>query len=89
MTNAAMQGPVAVIGYGNQGEAHALNLRDAGLEVRIGARAGGVGDARARAAGFVTEEPAAAVGGAAVVAVLLGSYILGNILIVASTLHAL
>ncbi|MEO5746259.1 MAG: ketol-acid reductoisomerase, partial [Terracoccus sp.] len=27
---------VAVIGYGSQGHAHALNLRDSGVDVRIG-----------------------------------------------------
>ena len=30
---------IAVLGYGNQGKAHALNLRDSGLQVTIGARA--------------------------------------------------
>jgi len=32
---------IGVIGYGNQGRAHALNLRDSGLRVRVGARSGG------------------------------------------------
>ncbi len=32
--------PVAVIGYGNQGRAHALNLRDAGADVLVGQRPG-------------------------------------------------
>jgi ketol-acid reductoisomerase len=32
---------VAVLGYGNQGHAHALNLRDSGTRVVVGARAGG------------------------------------------------
>ena len=27
---------VAIIGYGSQGHAHALNLRDSGVEVRVG-----------------------------------------------------
>ncbi len=31
---------IAVVGYGNQGRAHALNLRDRGLNVRVGARPG-------------------------------------------------
>jgi ketol-acid reductoisomerase len=42
----------AVIGYGNQGRAHALNLRDSGLRVRVGARPGGRGEAAAIADGF-------------------------------------
>ena len=29
---------VAVIGYGSQGHAHALNLRDSGIDVRVGLR---------------------------------------------------
>ena len=31
---------VAILGYGNQGRAQALNLRDSGVQVRIGARPG-------------------------------------------------
>lgn len=41
----------AVIGYGNQGHAHALNLRDAGASVTVGQRPGASFD-RATAAGF-------------------------------------
>ena len=29
---------VAVIGYGSQGHAHALNLKDSGIDVRVGLR---------------------------------------------------
>jgi ketol-acid reductoisomerase len=43
---------VAVIGYGNQGHAHALNMRDSGVkDVVVGARDGASAD-KARAAGF-------------------------------------
>ena len=31
---------VAVLGYGSQGHAHALNLRDSGVDVRVGLHAG-------------------------------------------------
>src|SRR6266513_986181 len=53
---------VAVIGYGNQGEAHALNLRDSGVaDVVIGARDGSASAKKARAAGFsVMSNPDAA-----------------------------
>jgi len=67
----ALQGPIAVLGFGHQGEAQALNLRDAGLEVRVGARPGHAAEARARALGFAPQPMAEAVGGAATVAVLL------------------
>jgi ketol-acid reductoisomerase len=43
---------VAIIGYGNQGRAHALNLRDSGVEVAIGQRPGASAD-RAGEDGFV------------------------------------
>ena len=35
-----LSGKVAVIGYGSQGHAHALNLRDSGVEVEVGLREG-------------------------------------------------
>lgn len=43
---------VAVIGYGNQGHAHALNLRDNGIEVRVANRKDGKGWQRAIQDGF-------------------------------------
>jgi len=43
---------VAVIGYGSQGHAHALNLRDSGVEVKIGLRPDSKSVAKAQEAGF-------------------------------------
>jgi ketol-acid reductoisomerase len=43
---------VAVIGFGNQGQAHSLNLRDSGVDVVIGCRANSRGAAKAREQGF-------------------------------------
>jgi len=43
---------VAIVGYGSQGHAHALNLRDSGVNVVIGARAGGKSWKEAEADGF-------------------------------------
>ncbi|MFV0406268.1 MAG: ketol-acid reductoisomerase [Propioniciclava sp.] len=43
---------VAVIGYGSQGHAHALNLRDSGVDVRIGLREGSTSQAKAEAEGL-------------------------------------
>src|SRR5580693_8920492 len=43
---------VAIIGYGSQGHAHALNLRDSGIDVRVALRAGSSSAAKASAAGL-------------------------------------
>ena len=51
---------VAVIGYGSQGHAHALNLRDSGVEVTVGLRPGSRSRAAAERDGFAPLEPAAA-----------------------------
>ena len=53
---------VAIIGYGSQGHAHALNLHDSGVDVRVGLRAGSSSRAKAEAAGLrvVTVSEAAA-----------------------------
>src|SRR5262245_31690982 len=67
----ALEGPVAVLGFGNQGEAQALNLRDSGAAVVVGARAGGGGESRARAHGFETLPLDRAVQGVRVCAVML------------------
>jgi ketol-acid reductoisomerase len=58
---------VAIIGYGNQGHAHALNLRDSGVtDIVIGARPGASAD-RAKADGFMVMDNAAAVKNADIV----------------------
>lgn len=43
---------VAVIGYGSQGHAHALSLRDSGVDVRVGLREGSKSAAKAEAEGL-------------------------------------
>ena len=43
---------VAVVGYGSQGHAHALNLRDSGVDVRVGLRDGSSSKAKAEEAGL-------------------------------------
>jgi len=43
---------VAVLGYGSQGHAHALNLRDSGVEVVVGLREGSASAAKAKQEGF-------------------------------------
>ena len=43
---------VAILGYGSQGHAHALNLRDSGIDVRVGLRDGSSSKAKAEEAGL-------------------------------------
>ncbi len=43
---------VAILGYGSQGHAHALNLRDSGVDVRVGLRSGSASRARAEEEGL-------------------------------------
>jgi ketol-acid reductoisomerase len=43
---------VAIIGYGSQGHAHALNLKDSGVDVRVGLRDGSSSKAKAEDAGL-------------------------------------
>ncbi|MEO8671442.1 MAG: ketol-acid reductoisomerase [Tahibacter sp.] len=69
-TAALSAAKVAVLGYGSQGRAHALNLKDSGLDVVVGARRGGPSWDKARADGLKVAEPADAVRDADLVAVL-------------------
>jgi len=49
---------VAVIGYGSQGHAHALNLKESGIDVRVGLREGSSSVAKAQAAGLTVRSVA-------------------------------
>ena len=62
---------VAVLGYGSQGRAQALNLRDSGWNVQLGLRPNGARLARALADGFAPLPLHESVEGADLVAVLL------------------
>ncbi|MGK0266227.1 MAG: ketol-acid reductoisomerase [Maricaulis sp.] len=62
--------PVAVIGYGSQGRAHALNLKDSGCDVIVGVRPGGKGDIRAKADGLRTAPISEAAKAASLIAML-------------------
>lgn len=61
---------VAIIGYGSQGHAHALNLRDSGVTVGIGVRAGSPAKAKAEAAGLKAMPVAEAAAWADVIMIL-------------------
>ena len=62
---------IAVLGYGSQGRAHALNLSDSGFDVVVGVRKGGPGWKKAKKEGLAVAEPAAAATGADLVAMLV------------------
>jgi len=61
---------VAVIGYGSQGHAHALNLRDSGVDVRVGLQPGSKSTAKAEDEGLRVLTPADAAAEADVVVIL-------------------
>ncbi|MEW6859927.1 ketol-acid reductoisomerase [Trueperella pyogenes] len=61
---------VAVIGYGSQGHAHALNLRDSGVDVVVGLRPGSPSIAKAQEQGLATASIEEAVAQADVVMIL-------------------
>jgi ketol-acid reductoisomerase len=62
---------VAIIGYGSQGHAHALNLAESGVDVRVGLRAGSRSRAKATAAGLRVLDVADAASEADLVMMLL------------------
>jgi ketol-acid reductoisomerase len=61
---------VAIIGYGSQGHAHALNLRDSGVSVRVGLQPGSGSLARAQKEGLTVNTPAEAAAWADVIMIL-------------------
>jgi len=62
---------IAAVGYGNQGQAHALNLRDSGCEVRVGLQPGSRSWLRAEADGFLVQTVAEVCGWADFMSILL------------------
>lgn len=69
-TSAFKSKPIAVIGYGSQGRAHAMNLKDSGCDVIVGVRPGGAGEKKAKADGLKTATPEEATKAAHVIAIL-------------------
>jgi ketol-acid reductoisomerase len=61
---------VAVLGYGSQGHAHALSLRDSGVDVRVGLPEGSKSRAKAESAGLRVTTPAEAAAEANVIMIL-------------------
>lgn len=62
---------MALLGYGNQGRAHALNLRDSGVDVRVSGHPGSASRTKAATEGFAVADPAEAIRGAELVIVAL------------------
>ena len=70
-----LSGKVAIIGYGSQGHAHALNLRDSGVEVEVAEAPESAAWGRAIEAGLPVKSAAEATRGAAFVMILLPDHI--------------
>src|SRR3954451_20129412 len=70
---------VAIIGYGSQGHAHALNLKDSGVSVRVGLPATSRSRAKAQAAGLVVGEVGEVAKWADVVMILIPDHVQGKI----------
>src|SRR3984957_12114122 len=70
---------IAIIGYGSQGHAHALNLRDSGLNVVVGLPETSKSIAKAKAAGLPVGSVADAAAQADVIMVLVPDHLQGEI----------
>lgn len=70
---------VAIIGFGSQGHAHALNLQESGVDVRVGLREGGASWQKAKSAGLAVKTVAAAVREADVVMMLIPDEEIANV----------
>ena len=70
---------VAIIGYGSQGHAHALNLRDSGVDVVVGLYSGSPSWAKAEAAGLKVMTTADAARAANIVMILVADHIQGDL----------
>jgi len=66
---------VAIIGYGSQGHAHALNLRDSGVDVRVGLKEGSASRAKAEAEGLRVVSVAEAVKESTVIMILAPDHV--------------
>src|SRR5215217_7924429 len=70
---------VAIVGYGSQGHAHALNLRDSGVNVVVGLTQGSKSRAKAESAGLKVLSAGDAAKGANIVMILVPDHIQGDL----------
>ncbi len=70
---------IAIIGYGSQGHAHSLNLRDSGLDVVVGLPATSKSRAKATAAGLTVLTPSEAARAADVIMILVPDHLQSDI----------
>jgi ketol-acid reductoisomerase len=70
---------IAIIGYGSQGHAHALNLRDSGLDVVVGLHDGSKSRAKAESAGLKVLSTAEAAKAGDVIMILVADHIQGEL----------
>ncbi len=70
---------IAIIGYGSQGHAHSLNLRDSGLDVVVGLPATSKSRAKATAAGLTVLTPSEAAKAADVIMILVPDHLQSDI----------
>lgn len=78
-TSCLVDRQITVLGYGSQGRAHALNLKDSGLDLVVGLRKDGASWNKAEADGLAVMEPAAAAKGAAIVMFLTPDLVQGEL----------
>jgi ketol-acid reductoisomerase len=70
---------VAIVGYGSQGHAHALNLRDSGVDVVVGLSAGSASWAKAEAAGLKVLTTSEAARAANVIMILVPDHVQADV----------
>jgi ketol-acid reductoisomerase len=70
---------VAVVGYGSQGHAHSLNLKDSGVDVRVGLPESSRSRAKAQAAGLTVDTVPAVSAWADVIMVLVPDHVAGGL----------
>jgi ketol-acid reductoisomerase len=70
---------IAVIGYGSQGHAHALNLKDSGMDVRVGLRKGSKSWSKAEEAGLTVKTVAEAAKEADIIMILVNDEFQGDL----------